>query len=309
MGLFKGKKTVAADRPDRRTVRPQSGGRPDYVYYANRRSETSVTGKGGAPERSRSLLNAPIGAERPLSRRHPRVLFWLALVVGSVLFVQLTVVGSHSKVVILQPDGNKSSEGVAVYEEAVDQLLATSLLNRNKITIDTRGIAKDLRVHRPEIESAVLTVPLVGGRPTLYMSLSEPVFTLQQGPDRYILSASGYITGIAAGDSELPLVQDETSETVAVGKQLLPQSNVQFMKIVLYQFEQANIKVSALVLPAKKAYEVDARLEGKPYVVRFNLQEDALQQSGAAIATIEQLGGTVPASYLDVRVPERVYYK
>jgi len=104
-------------------------------------------------------------------------------------------------------------------------------------------------------------------------------------------------------------VQDETSEVVTVGTQLLPRSSVQFMKTIAYQFEQADIKVSALILPAKKAYEVDARLDGKPYLVRFNLQEDAMQQSGAARATIEQLGTTVPSSYLDVRVPERVYYK
>jgi hypothetical protein len=81
------------------------------------------------------------------------------------------------------------------------------------------------------------------------------------------------------------------------------------MKTVHYQFAQTDIKVNALVLPAKKAYEVNARLEGKPYIIRFNLQEDALQQSGAAIATIEQFGSTVPTGYLDVRVPGRVYYK
>ena len=310
MGLFKGKKPTESDQTGRRAVHPQSTGRPDFVYYANRRHSVQLPpGKGSTPERSRSLVNAPVGAERSPLKRHRGMLFWLALIASLILIVQLTVVDGHSKVVLLASDGTKSTEGMATYENTVNQLLATSLLNRSKITVDAHGIADQLRKKHPEVESAVITLPLVGGKPTVYITMSEPVFTLQQGSARYILSASGYITGISSDDSGLPLVQDETSEVVTVGTQLLPRSSVQFMKTIAYQFEQADIKVSALILPAKKAYEVDARLDGKPYLVRFNLQEDAMQQSGAARATIEQLGTTVPSSYLDVRVPERVYYK
>lgn len=308
MGLFSGKKP-ALDQTARRTKRINDGGRPDYVYYANRRSDLPLAGKGAVTERSRSMLNAPVGTKRPVSKRSKMIFFWLVIVAVLVLVFQLSVVSGHSKVVILQLDGTQTVDGVSGYEKTVNQLLATSILNRSKITIDARGVADELRKRHPEVESAVLTLPFVGGQPTLYISQSEPVFVLQQGVHRYILSASGYITGNASSDSELPLVEDQTPEMLTIGKQLLPRSSVQFMRNVQYQLEQANIPVSSLVLPAQKAYEVDARLKDKPYIVRFNLEEDAIQQSGAAIATIQQLGQTVPASYLDVRVPERVYYK
>lgn len=308
MGLFKGKKSNAADQPLRRTVRLQNGGRPDFVYYANRRADQPATGKGGVSERSRSLLNAPVGVKRPAAKLRRGPVFWFVFVAAIILIGQLTMLGGSGQVV-LEAVGTNSTEAVATYEKTLDKLLAKSILNRSKITIDTRGIAAEFRRQHSEAESAVVTMPLFGSRPTLYVVLSEPAFVLKQDSNRYILSASGYITGLAPGDSDLPLVQDETAETVAVGARLLPQSSVQFMKTVQYQFEQTNIKISALVLPARKAYEIDARLEGKPYVVRFNLQEDAMQQSGAAIATIEQLDAVIPASYLDVRVPGRIYYK
>lgn len=308
MGLFSGKKP-ALDQTARRTTRIKDSGRPDYVYYANRRSDLPLAGKGAVTERSRSMLNAPVGTKRPLSKRNKGIFFWLVVAAVLVLVFQLSVVSGGSKVVILQPDGTQTADGVSSYEKTVNQLLATSILNRSKITIDARGVADELRKRHPEVESAVLTLPFIGGQPTLYISQSEPVFVLRQGTHRYTLSASGYITGNASGDSELPLVEDETSETLTIGKQLLPRSSVQFMRNIQYQFEQADIPVGSLVLPAQKAYEVDARLKGKPYIVRFNLEEDAVQQSGAAIATIQQLGQTVPTSYLDVRVPERAYYK
>lgn len=303
--LFRRKKN-AVDEPVRRIVRPQASGRPDLIYYTNRRSRPT-TEQEGASSRSRSLLNAPVGTVRPAKlRRKP--LFWLAAGAVAFLIFQVTMLGGSSKVIVLQ-DGAGLAESATTYENTVNKLLKTSLFNRSKITIDTRGIATELRRLHPEIESAIMTVPLFGGQSTVYVALSEPVFVLQQGTNRYTLSASGYITSAASDDIDLPLVQDDTGETVSIGKQLLPRSTVQFMKTVHYQFAQTDIKVNALVLPAKKAYEVNARLEGKPYIIRFNLQEDALQQSGAAIATIEQLGSTVPTGYLDVRVPGRIYYK
>ncbi len=309
MGLFSGKKSTPTVEP-RRTVRLEGGGRPDFVYYANRQaSRTATTGKGDAPERSRSLLNAPVGVNRHSSSRQRKLLLWVLLVPSLLLLGQLILLNNQSRVVLLQPDGTKSAESAEIYENTVNDILASSILSRSKITIDTRGIAAELRRRHPEIESAVVTVPVVGGRPTAYVVQSEAVLTLQQGASYYTLSASGYITGAVTGELTLPLVQDETGEKVEVGKRLLPRSHVEFMRTVLYQFEQANSKVASFVLPANKAYEVALRLDGKPYIVRFNFEEDALQQSGAAIATIEQLGSTVPTTYLDVRVPGRVYYK
>ncbi len=307
MGLFRGKKTTPIE--PRRAVRPQDGGRPDFVYYTNRKLNRETTGKGEATDRTRSLLHAPIVAAQRTKDRRTKLLRRLLIIPGLLLVGQLVALGSTSKVVLLQPDGTQSSEGTESYQRIVDEILATSLWNRSKITIDTQHIEDEIRRRQPEVESTVLTVPIIGSQPKVYIAKSEPVFTLHQGTSFYTLSASGYITDVITGDVTLPLVQDDTGEKVEVGKRLLPSSHVGFMQKVLFQFEQANINVSAFVLPAKKAYEVDVRLDDKPYSVRFNFEEDALQQTGAAIATIEQLGTAVPSSYLDVRVPGRAYYK
>jgi hypothetical protein len=84
---------------------------------------------------------------------------------------------------------------------------------------------------------------------------------------------------------------------------------VSFIQTLAYQFSEAKIAVSAYALPAGSPYELDVRLEDKPYMIRCSLVADALVQSGAAIATLQHLGNTVPREYLDVRVPGRVYYK
>lgn len=309
MGLFKGKKPAIANTPTHRTVRPQSAGRPDFVYYANRRTNLpSSPATDGVSERPRSLLNAPSGGKSSVSDLRRRPLFWVATIVAVAVIIQLTFLGSGSRLAVIG-SGADAGTVTAAYKATVDRLLAKSVLNRSKITIDTRGVAAELMRLHPEIESAVITLPLLGGQPTVHIAVSEPVFVVQEGSNRYVLSDSGYITRVATAKSDHTLVYEETIGAVAVGRQLLPRSTVQFMKTVQYQFGQTDHKIAAYVLPAQKAYEIDVRLEGKPYSVRFNLQEDPLRQSGAAIATIDQLGDVIPAAYLDVRVPGRVYYK
>lgn len=309
MRLFKGGKPSSVAEPTRRAARLDGTSRPDFVYYANRRIDRNIPGKGNTTERSRSLLNAPVGAPKQSKNRRRGALSWGLIVLALLLLGRITMLSNTSKVVTLQADGTQTTDGAGTYQGAVDDILGSSILNRSKITIDTGSVAAELRRRHPEIESAVITVPLVSTRPTAYIAQSEKVFTLQQNASFYTLSSSGYITEAISGELKLPLVQDQTGEKVEVGKRLLSRAHVEFMRAVLYQFDQTDIKLTSFVLPANKAYEVNARLDGKPYAVRFNLEEDALQQSGAAIATIEQLGAAVPTAYVDVRVPGRVYYK
>ena len=302
----KSKKPIESQR----SARVVASKRPSFVYYSSRRDARVVTERPSATDRARNLLNAPVGSgdDTNTSKRR-KIIVAVAIIVGVVLVSQGILLGGGSRVMLLQPDGTQSSEDTDTYRAALHNILGASIVNRTKITINPSKVARELQRQYPEIESVIVTVPLLGLQPTAYVVRSEGAFTLQQGTSFYTLSESGHITESITGELSLPLVQDETGENVTIGKRLLPRSHVAFMQTVLYQFEQADLRFTAFVLPADKAYEVAVRLDGKPYIVRFNFEEDAMQQSGAAIATIKKLGTTEPASYIDVRVPGRVYYK
>jgi hypothetical protein len=58
--------------------------------------------------------------------------------------------------------------------------------------------------------------------------------------------------------------------------------------------------------------ELDVRVAGQPYFIKFNLQSgDARQQAGTFLATQSHLQSQniVPSTYIDVRVDGRSYYK
>jgi hypothetical protein len=155
-----------------------------------------------------------------------------------------------------------------------------------------------------------LEVPFLSSRPVLYIQPADPSLVLQTTQGNYALNQTGLVLSrLTHVPANVPVAVDQSGLTPRPGKQVLPGSTVLFAETVAYQFKAAQLTISTFVLPANAPYELDVRLAGRSYAVRFNLQADALTQSGAAIATLQQLGSAVPSQYIDVRVPGRAYYK
>lgn len=297
--------SVAGDEDNRRRrgsyrVAPRT---QPYSYYNNRTA--AQTTQPGLSSRLRA------GTETPKMSwyRKKSIRLWASIVITGVVVLELTFLSSNGRVTVIDSSGNLDRDvDVVAYEKTFDDLLGSNILNRNKLTVDTNGIALKMQSAHPELESVTVITPLIGIRPSLYIHVSEPVFTLKQDASSYVLSAAGYITGRGVASS-LPTVIDETGEEVRVAKQLLPSSHVAFMQTVWYQLTQQGIQVDSLALPRGKAFEVDVRLKEKTYYLKFNVTEDAARQSGAAVAVMKQLGNGTPKEYIDVRVPGKAYYK
>ena len=284
-----------------RVVRLEDGRRQNFSYYSAQRSSEET-------DRSSRRLRPQQSIQADGKRRKRSKMFWLfsgaiAIVLGFILYV-----GSDSNVTVLDSRGVVEQKDVVRYKKTVEATIKASLLNHNKATVDSRGIARNLKKNHPELQSAVVTVPIVGNKVNAYVTQYPAEFILRQGSSRYGLTSNGYIIELPKLSQTLPVVNDETGEEVTVGGHLLPESHVSFIKTVVYELAHNNLKVSSISLPSGKAYEINIYLKSKPFYIKFNLAEDAMQQSGAAVAIIKQLGSTSP-EYIDLRVPGRAYYK
>jgi hypothetical protein len=235
------------------------------------------------------------------------------LIVGGICLVKVLVLTPSSRVVVTNAPGDTTrlSRGVNVYTTATDKILRQSFASRTKISLDTDGVARQLQAEFPELEHVVVTVPLIGSRPVVYVSPAMPVMRLETSAGAYVLTGRGYAyqDEVGMATASLPRLIDLSGVRPERGKPFLPQSTVLFALNASRQLNKAGIATEALILPQTMPYELDVRLTGKEYVIKYNLQEPARLQSGAAIALIQQLGTTNPAEYIDVRVPERAYYK
>ncbi len=200
------------------------------------------------------------------------------------------------------------------YEQATADLMAKSILNYSKLTLDANYIAKQLRAQFPEIKAANIAIPLVNRQPVVRLELAAPVLTITSEGKRYALNDQGVamidITSAPSSNIGVPNIDDQTNVPVKVGSPTLTADTVRFIRTVVGELKAKNLKVESLALP-KTPEELDVRLEGQGYYLKLNLLNDAKQQAGSYLALKEKLDndGTAVKEYIDLRVDERAYFK
>jgi len=204
----------------------------------------------------------------------------------------------------------------ATYTHAIQDALSDSILNGNKVTINTEAVAQKMRRQFPELAAVTITLPLVGRQPVVYMQPATPklILTTTAGSS-FVLDSTGraLLTGnqIAALSSmHLPVVNDQSGLEVDVQSTVLPGSTVDFITEVIAQLKAKKLEITSLVLPAGTS-EVHLKTTGAGYVTKFNLQGSAREEAGSFLATKQYLESQhkTPAEYIDVRVENRVYYR
>lgn len=201
------------------------------------------------------------------------------------------------------------------YQAATTKLLQQSVLNSNKLTLDTNGIEQQLQEQFSELTSVAVVLPIVSRTPVVYLQVAEPVILLENGLEKFVIDEKGraLINAGQAGDLgslNLINVNDATQLSIQPGSQVLTGHDTKFMQIIRDQLTGKGLKVARMEMPAK-ANEIHVFIEGKPYFVKFTTSGDPYQEVGTYLALNQQLEGkkVVPKDYVDVRVEERAYYK
>ena len=300
------KTTAGRQRPSRLAAERPSA----FSYYARRSDELLNTGRQIA--RSETAEQA-----RAASR------FWRQrLGLGVLLLTSLICLGyistlsTQPRIVVADASAGPGSKNTAQYETAAAEILSSSVFNQNKITISTTALAQRLAARFPELATVSVSLPLLTHRPVITITNNQPVLLLATADGSYALDSNGtaLLTGAAlsaVSDLHLPLITDESTVKAVVRQQALTADNVHFILTVVAQLKARHLAVDSLTLPAA-ASELDIRLAGQPYYVKFNLASNSsLQQLGTLLAVYDRLHDQqiTPGQYIDVRVDGRAYYK
>ncbi len=202
----------------------------------------------------------------------------------------------------------------AEYQAAADRLLASSIWNRNKITINTTQISRQLATQFPELSGASVTLPLLAHRPTIYVQPAQAALVVAANNGAYVIDQNGRALMPSANlptARNLPQIVDQSGLSISTGHQVLTSDGVSFIQTVLAELAAKKVSVSSMVLPASSR-QLNVYIAGQPYFVKFNLAGgDARQQAGTYLATIAELRSqhATPKHYIDVRVDGRAYYR
>lgn len=312
MGLFRKQKpeTGGRHRPSESdsTLRPGQA----FSYYSRGNQGGENTGRGQSPQPERIDM-------RPPGRRllENRLMVALAGLGGLGLVLYMLTLGEAPRIVTLTSSGSTYFlEDVRVYQQTAQHTIAGSIINGNKVTFDANSVARDIKQNHPEIDTVTVGMPFFGRSPTIYIKPYTPSFILTTTDSKaFLLDVNGRSLVSASqitdtGELDVPTLQDNSGIEVKLGAQALPANIVSFTQAVTRILDEKGIAYSSLVLPPA-ASELDVFITGTPYYVKFNLQGEVMQQVGTFLATKQRLSRdkVTPGEYVDVRVPERAYYR
>jgi hypothetical protein len=297
----------------RQRVRSPESSSPRSFGNHSRRSESSSQNTSRQP--GRALLPPLSGATGSYWLRRTGLL--VLLCVGVVSAVNIIVLKPTANVLPLQKGGQHFLlHDTSAYTAAANKILASSVWNRTKLTVNTASVNQKLTTQFPELAKVQTVLPLLGHRPIVYIETAQPVLILRATNGDYVLDNRGKAllkaADLPANNSlRLPVIDDLSGLRVTLNRQIITPGDVRFIQIVVAQLASRQFTVSSLTLPPA-ASELDVHLAGQPYIVKFNLQmSDAREQAGTFLATANYLKqhNAVPGEYVDVRVDGRAYYK
>ncbi|HET9098208.1 MAG TPA: hypothetical protein VFN51_01170 [Candidatus Saccharimonadales bacterium] len=310
MSLIRKKKT---EEVSPRRQRPGNNERMDvsrtFAYRSRRSEEAFNTG--------RTLETAtPRSAKKSLLS--PRFLALGGLLIFLVVALDIISLSTNVNIIPLNSSKNISltSTEKTQYQLAAKKYLSGSVLNRNKLTVDTQGLSRYLAASYPEISSVNPAIPLLSDTMDVYIGLAQPALILDESDGAYAVDDAGRVmfklnTSELQSMSSIPAVVDQSGLSARVNDLVLPASEVSFIQEIVGQLKAKGMLISSMTLPSGEG-ELDARVAGEAYFIKFNLENnDPRQQAGTYLATIAQLKseGITPGQYIDVRVDGRAYYK
>jgi hypothetical protein len=300
--MFRKKQTPTT--PIRRNVQ-RSPGANVFSYYA-----------------ARSPSEVPSRRPEPSERRAVR-LEWLkytpsilATVALAVCLLYVSTLDATPKIqAVSSQNAQTIARNTAAYEDEAADILGRSIFNRSKLLIRTDKVARELQEAFPELGNVSVILPLVSRRPIIEVQPARAALILTVSSGAFVVDEEGRAV-IKANEvpssvrDPLPVVQDDSDLPVERGKGVLSKEVVAFIREVSGQLAQKQVAVAALILPATPN-ELDVRLQGRPYFVKFDLRGEGRQQTGTFLAVKARLEaeGVTPASYIDVRVTEKAFYK
>lgn len=241
----------------------------------------------------------------------------LLVVIGLFLLSSLYVSSEPALVVeTSEPATPTLLQDQQVYEQAAAQLIGGSPFNHVKPLLNTGRIAAELDKQFPELGDVSVALPSFGHRLEIHAEPATPALIMSNNTGQsFVLDTNGRALMPSAqapgvGKLGLPVVTDQSGITLRAGQAAIPSSTARFITEVTGQLKAAKLSISSLTLP-KGASELDVRLEGRPYAVKFNLMADGRVEAGSFLAVKQQLerDNKTPANYIDVRVDGRAYYK
>lgn len=249
-------------------------------------------------------------------RRRIRIVF-IGIVVLLVLFVlrmQISGVGITSDPPFRLTPSQKNH-----YSQIIEEQVNAHTLLRQSWLLDSQKLSKNVIAEHPEIQSIdfVSHAPF-GSTLEAHITFRKAVFVWVDGANvtQFVDKDGVLFTSNLDGSlsvAKLVHIEDQSGVVLRPGASVLTGNLVQFVGKIHTQILAAygaGSQIQRIIIP-RSTREVDVQVAGAPYLVRFSSQRSIEEQVGdlKILLTFLQQQNITPASYIDLRLPHKAFYK
>lgn len=319
MKLF-GKRTPPPEPTRRRDAPMDRQGQhrpsPVFSYYKGQQRhaqqqlrETSPSSQSPKRSQRRTMLaRLPRGV-----RSIPSYLFVGVLIVA--VLYSLSLSGSP-RVVVEEAPGTAVVRDHEQYAQEVADEWRRSWRHYTKFTANTSAFERSMREQYRELEDVRVQLPLLGRRPTIVLVPTAAALQIVAQNGTFYVDRTGKalvdISAVSTTDG-IPVVRDNSQLAIDPGTSVLPSSHVAFILQLLEQLEVESIPVASLTLSNTAVNQIELRTPDHDYFVKFQLDDPRTvrQAVGSYLAVRKRLtaDGVRLGEYLDVRLPEKAFYR
>lgn len=317
MGLLY-KKHRNSDVPRRRRSSEQPA-EPSSMDGANtfRRNRT-ITGSSSHRVTSTSELNANVLSPRAqvhhLGKRRQHLTFRLIVVVVATLLLYLLVSQLVANVSVRTASTERTipARVTSAYENTIDEYYARNPLARFYPSADQSAMLAYLQSKHPEIKAIDLSLTGEFGKAQASIRLREPVARwILNGQNEYV-DGEGVVFSINGFDTPKVTIVDQNNIALSKLDKKVITSNrfLVFVGQVVGNFAQQKRTVTRATIPVLTTRQLQVKVSNTPYSIKMTIDRGAGEQVEDALRVMRYLRAkSISASYIDVRVEGKAFYK
>jgi hypothetical protein len=224
--------------------------------------------------------------------------------------VLVSLLWQFTATVQVQASPDVSLQLNASYQRAIQEYLGKQPIERLRFRLDQKRLTEYVQASAPEVYSVRASSTATPGTSLFQLVMRKPVAGWNiNGKQRYV---DGSGVSFERNYFSAPVVQivDRSGVQVAAGQAIASNRFLGFVGRTVSIASTYGLSVEQIIIPSGTTREVDVKVVGSSYVVKFLIDRPVGEQVEDMARSIAWLkANNVTPEYVDVRVSGKAYYR
>lgn len=310
MNLFKRRSSAMPERrrPEKRGVLESDA---SSVFRRGRTLTGSASSHVRAPSEMKADLKSPRIHSHELVHKRQRLLgvFGIVLLITTGLFF---LVSQFTATPVVRASPDPSLQLDSLYYEAIDEYLTDHSGERLRIFTDESRLTRYVQAVAPEVQSIQVRGSVGFGESLFEVVFREPIASWDVGGRQLYVDTMGVpFSRNYFGSPSLRIVdQNGGVATDLRGQSIMSNRFMSYIGQIIGLSKNEGYAVTSITIPEGMTRQVDVRLDGVDYPVKFSSDRAAGESVDDMLDTLRWMSARqISPEYVDVRVGGKVFYR